>query len=138
MATGFTHTCSNCSYSVSTSGPHEFYRDADGVRKPYGHPAPFSDEARERGIYGLSGALYCAKCDEVFDVILVEFEEPAQNDIMVWGGRCTPKQGYRGRRVIKCPKCTIRNLILIRQEGEEPMCPRCRRGRLIGRAEWIS
>jgi len=45
-----------------TSGPWEFYRDEEGRRKPFGNPVPISKGAAERGIYGLSGKLYCPNC----------------------------------------------------------------------------
>jgi len=56
MGAGYSHRCNKCGYSVSTSGPWEFYRDNKGERRHYGHPVPFSDEARKRGIHGLYGS----------------------------------------------------------------------------------
>ena len=127
MGAGFVHNCDNCGYSVNTSGPWEFYRDKEGNRKPYGHPGPMSREAKKRGIWGFSEDQYCPKCDEVFDVIVVEFAGPNQ--------RWAPKDEYKK---IKCPKCGVRNLIFVSQEGKEVTCPRCRKGKWIGRMEYIS
>jgi len=79
MGAGYIHVCSDCGYSVSTSGPSEFYRDREGKRKIYGHPDPLSFEALERGIYGFSGEVYCPNCDKVFDLVLVELKKPFED-----------------------------------------------------------
>lgn len=131
MASVFSHTCDNCGYCVHTSGPHEFYRDSNGNRKPYGHPVPLSEEAKQRGIYGSSEILYCAKCDEVVDVILVEYEQPIGVTGVGWSGPCIPKDEYKEEKPIKCPKCGMQELFYAALEGEEPICPRCRKGKLI-------
>ena len=136
MATFFSHTCENCGYSVHTSGPHEFYRDSDGNRKQYGHPVPLSEEAKQRGIYGSSGILYCAKCDEVVDVITFEYEKPIKSDGVGWSGPGIPKYEYKEEKPIKCPKCGGQDLIP--SEDEEVACPRCRKGKLIGKVEFIT
>jgi DNA-directed RNA polymerase subunit M/transcription elongation factor TFIIS len=138
MGAGYVHKCNECGYSVSTSGPWEFYRDSKGKRKPYGHPVPMSEEARQRGIYGLSGALYCPNCDEVFDLILVEFKKPSQDSLSVWGGMCEPKDEFKDEGAVKCPKCDNRNLILGPMEDREVTCPRCKEGKMVGEMEWIS
>lgn len=139
MGAGYVHKCNKCGYSVSTSGPWEFYRDSKGKRKPYGHPVPMSEEARQRGIYGLSGELYCPNCDEVFDLILVEFKEPSQDSLSVWGGMCEPIDEFKDEEgAVKCPKCGNRNLILGPMEDREATCPRCKYGKLVGKMEWIS
>lgn len=39
--------CDNCGYKVETSGPWDFYRDTEGKRKTYGHPKPYSREAKD-------------------------------------------------------------------------------------------
>ena len=84
MCVGYIYECDKCSYSVSTSGPWEFYRDSKDKRKPYGHPGPDSKEAKERGIYGFSADLYCPKCDKIFDVVLLEFTEPLPDYFAAW------------------------------------------------------
>ena len=138
MGAEYSHKCNKCGYFVSTSGPWEFYRDSKGDRKFYGHPVPISDEARQRGIYGLSGELYCSNCDETFDLILVEFKKPSQDSSSVWSGKCEPKNEFKGEGAVKCPKCGSTNLILGPVEDREVACPRCKEGKLVGKMEWIS
>ena len=79
MGAHYTYRCEACGHEVSTSGPWEFYRDEQGRRQAYGHPVPCSKEAARRGVYGLSGELYCPTCDRVFDLVLVEFKQPVRN-----------------------------------------------------------
>ena len=138
MGAGFIHKCDKCGYSVSTSYPWEFYRDSKGKRKPYGHPVPTSEEARQCGIYGLSGEVYCPNCDKTFDLILVEFKEVSQDSLSVWGSRCEPKDEFKKEGAVKCPECGGINLILEPVENREVTCPRCNKGKLVGHMEWIS
>jgi len=97
-----------------------------------------SEEARQRGIYGLSGELYCPNCDEVVDLILVEFKKPSQDSLSVWGGMCEPRDEFKDEGAVKCPKCDNRNLILGPMEDRGVTCPRCKEGKLVGEMEWIS
>ena len=138
MGAGYVHKCDKCGYSISTSGPWEFYLDSTGKRKPYGHPTPISREAKKRGIYGLSGELYCVDCNMTFDLILVEFKKPSLDALSVWGGRCELKDEFNDEGAVKCPKCGGRNLILGPVEDGEITCPRCKEGELVGAIEWIS
>jgi len=138
MGAGYIHECDKCGYSVSTSGPSEFYRDSTGERKPYGHPSPISKEAKKCGIYGLSADLYCPNCDKNFDLILVEFKKPSKDGIGVWTGGCEPKDEFKGKNAVKCPKCGSTNLVLGPDEDRKITCPRCKEGRLVGKMEWIS
>ncbi|MFW6035856.1 MAG: hypothetical protein ACOCRZ_06335 [Halothermotrichaceae bacterium] len=134
MGSVYVHTCSNCGYTVETSGPWEFYRDSEGKRKLYGHPAPVSEEARERGIYGLSAKIYCPECDNVHDLIIVEYKKSTDNTLQVWLGECEPKN----TEVPECPGCGNRKLVFVPDEDRKVKCPRCNEGVLEGRQEWIS
>jgi len=138
MGAGYILRCDKCGYSVSTSGPWEFYRDSNGNRKPYGHPGPASKEAEQSGIYGLSGRLYCPKCDKTFNLVMGEFAKPSQESLLVWLGRCEPKDEFKQEGTVKCPKCGGTNMILESVEGKEIVCPRCKEGKLVGEMEWIS
>lgn len=84
MATSYISRCNSCGYEVKTEGHYEFYRDEKGEVKLYGHPVPFSDEARQRGIYGYYSYLYCGICDKVQKIIIKEFKTPHYNE---WGKR---------------------------------------------------
>lgn len=138
MGAKFRHKCDRCGHCVFTSGPWEFYRDSKGNRKPYGHPVPTSEDAKQRGIYGLSGDIYCPKCDKVFDLVLVEFVKPALDSLMVWAGGCEPRGEFKREGAVKCPLCDSIDLILETSENREVLCPRCKAGKLLGGVEWIS
>jgi DNA-directed RNA polymerase subunit M/transcription elongation factor TFIIS len=138
MGAGFAFTCGKCGYTVQTSGPWEFYRNAKGERKDYGHPSPRSKEAERQGVYGLSGELYCAHCDKVFDVILVEYKEPAREALGVWTGGCEPKDEYKDPDAVKCPQCGSTALVLEPEEGQGIPCPRCKEEQMVGEMAWIS
>jgi DNA-directed RNA polymerase subunit M/transcription elongation factor TFIIS len=138
MGTGYTYKCDRCGYAVSTSGPWEFYRDSKGNRKPYGHPVPTSQEAKERGIYGFSGDLYCPKCDKIFDVVLVEFTGPLRDYFAAWAGWREPRDEFKEEGGVKCPECHVTNMIWDTSEAEKVVCPRCKEGILHGEVIWIA
>ncbi len=138
MGACFSHRCDRCGYVVTTSGPWEFYRDAEGQRKPYGHPVPMSREALEQGIAGLSANLYCVHCDKVFDLIVVEFKTPARDALSVWAGNCEPQEVFKKEGAVKCPECGATALLLEGDENPQKTCPRCKAGTLISQREWIS
>jgi len=138
MGASYIHKCNNCGYSVSTSGPWEFYRGKSGRRKLYGHPSSVSTEAKQYGIAGLSGKLYCIVCDKVLDLILVEFEHPSKESMDVWSGRCKPMSKYELPESVKCRKCGNTELLLEPFDNSNISCPRCNKGQLVGNMEWIS
>lgn len=65
MSSYYSHGCDRRAYTVIASGPREFYRDAQGQRRPYGHPIPASQKARERGTARLAANLYGPEYDRV-------------------------------------------------------------------------
>jgi len=141
MGSAYFHKCTNCGYSVRTSGLWEFYRDKEGNKKPYGHPGPVSKEAEKRGIYGFSANVYCPKCDEVFDLIVVEFEKPIKGieaGLFAWLGKWEPKEEFLKEGGLGCPKCSNHKLILGPREDIRVMCPRCKEGKLIVERRLIS
>jgi ribosomal protein S27E len=144
MGSQYIHRCNHCGYSVTTSGPWEFYRDAQGEIKPYGHPVPASEEAQERGIYGLSATLYCSECEKTYSLILVEFKKPFfRGDGSIWldkheAGECEPREEYKRGDAVKCPKCDNTKMILEPEEKREMPCPKCGKGLLEGFMELIS
>lgn len=138
MGAGYTYKCDNCGYSVSTSGPWEFYRDSKGNRKPYGHPVPTCEEAKERGIYGFSADVYCPKCDRIFDVVLVEFTAPTRDYFLAWGGWGEMEAVFGQKGSLECPECHAANLIWDTKTAREVACPRCREGMLKGEMTWMA
>lgn len=140
MAAGYFWRCSKCIRSFSTAGPWEFYRDHQGNRKSYGHPGPASDEATRSGVWGLSGDVYCPDCDKTFkDLVLVDFKKPYRG-FSVWIDldSCDPKDGFNDEGMGKCPEFGGTNLILESVEDKQVTCPRCKKGKLIGKMDWIS
>ncbi len=138
MGAWYSHKCDNCSYEVQTDGPWEFYRDKNGKRKPYGHPIPCSTEAEESGIAGLSGSLYCSKCDHVSEMILVEFKKPTNEKLHVWDGRLEPEDKYKKEGAVKCPKCGNTDLLFGENNEIEFKCPRCKKGKFKSTMTMIS
>ena len=128
MGTGYFHHCSHCSFSLSTSGPWEFYRDEEGNRQAYGHPIPLSPEAEERGIWGYSAEIYCLQCMELQETILVEWGDPREEDFPLQEIPDTPPT---------CPICQSKKVIFEASRRELP-CPQCKKGTLKGEVEWIS
>jgi hypothetical protein len=132
MGAGFIIRCSKCEFSVTTSGPWEFYRNWIGKRKPYGHPGPINFIAKMRGIFGFSGILYCLHCDEIFDVILSEFKKPIKDGSSPWGDDHELKDEFKEEKKAQCPKCGNRDMIFSPGESDEITCPRCKEGKLEG------
>ena len=142
MGTVFEHRCTFCDYRFETSGLWEFYRDDDGHIQPYGHPVAASREARERGVYGLRGTVYCPSCDAVVDVVLEEYKRPHKTPDLdspsVWLSFPERLDEYKTGELPECPTCGDKNLVL----GDEPQvglrCPRCQMGRIVARATRVS
>jgi len=127
MGSIYIYKCDHCGYELETSGPWEFYRDEKDQMKPYGHPAPLSDEAAESGIYGLYGKMYCPVCKKVRKVILVEFKNPCRDPFDLWVERnCEPKEEYKGPP--RCPVCGSTELLLKPSLHREIICPKCGKG----------
>lgn len=137
MGAKFVHQCDNCGYSVSTSGPWEFYRDNNGNLKPFGYPGPMCEEAEQRGIYGLYAELYCPSCDEVRTVVLFEAEKPSNPASSANGSMPAPRNEFKRRHAPRCPECGNTHL-LFTPATKEVICPRCKKGKLVGKMEWIS
>lgn len=133
MGAGYSFACHSCGYSVKTSGPWEYYRDAGGRVRPYGHPVPASVEAARAGIWGLVGHVFCPSCRGAKEVILQEFARPAYRSIEVWGGRAEVRPEYREEPT--CPDCSG-PVYLGNLEGQA--CPVCRKGNFRGGMEWVS
>lgn len=130
MGMGQEWKCSNCDYTILTSGPHEFYRDKSGQLKPYGHPGASTKEAEEAGIKGFYVHWYCPECRQVEDVILAEFGE-ARDELTAWGGLGEPSSQHEPL----CPKCSTE---LKHTIDENDICPKCNKGNFELSGSWIS
>ena len=117
MAAFWDWKCSNCGFTVETSGSHEFYRDDNGELRPYGHPpSGASIEAEEKGVKGFYVCGYCTKCDTIKTAITREFNIPVHNwhchiPANIEVKSFTPICGECGTELIRyfvdkpCPKC---------------------------------
>ena len=131
MTEKYKYKCDNCGYSFYTSGPWEFYLDSEGRRKPYGRPKPISQEAKERGIYGLEADVYCLNCSKVFNIILTEFKKPISHITEMLTKKLKPKSKYTKPRKAKCPGCGESRLTIELDEEWGVLCPRCKTGKLV-------
>jgi len=138
MGAGYRIQCDKCGHVVQTSRPWEFYRDAKGRAKDYGHPQPSSDEASIAGIAGLRAMLYCPDCDKTSEVIIVEFKTSSKDALAVWSGRCEPMDEYCREDAVKCPQCRGANMLMVPDEGETIPCPRCKDRKMSGAMDFIT
>ena len=133
MGRSITYGCNSCGHTVTFSGPWEFYRDAKGRRKPYGHPVPVSREAENRGICGLSAQMYCPSCHRGVDIIVVEFTEPVVETLSVWSRAWRPKPAYsdwESKIAYRCPECGWDHVIT-QPPGRDWKCPKCKAGAMV-------
>lgn len=135
------YKCDRCGYSVSTSGPWEFYRDATGIMRLHTYPDPPCREAQEHNIYGCSARLHCLDCDEPFDLVLFEFEKPCSRQgiydaLDQLEAELKTEGKLRGAEPIECPKCHGMNLIPGPPDGGQQTCPRCKEGKLVRGERW--
>jgi hypothetical protein len=123
MGAGTKYGCDKCGYSFETYGPWEFYRDAQGNIKPYGHPVPASVEAAESGIHGFMETKYCLACRKLVDILLVEFNAPRDY--------CSAWFGTSGLDTSVCPDCGGTDLLYYDLEDRTILCPKCNEGKLV-------
>lgn len=136
MAAGTRWKCTHCGYKVTTSGLHEFYRDSEGTRKPYGHPLPNSVEAAECGIRGFSKRAYCPACDAIRDVVVMEFDD-STGPGGAWKRALEVAKAYSdigGLFECICPECKTKLL----EELADVECPRCKQGVFKYEINWVS
>ncbi len=110
MATFYNHGIDEGDSSFPTLDPHEVYRNRTGGRPRYEQPTLMGEEAKEQDIYGFCGDLYCPYCQETFDFILVEFEEPFVDFLSAWRERILKEMD---EDITQCPRCGRRNMELV-------------------------
>ena len=121
MAAYWDHKCDGCGLEFTTSGGWEFYRDAVGEVRPYGHPLPASEEAAAAGVYGTCCTAWCPACQECVDVVEVEMGSPLARTPFMW-----LELGRQERQPRVCPKCGGTETIVDGDpHGETAPCPRC-------------
>ena len=120
MGAGTEWKCNNCGYTINTSGPWEFYRNAVGRRGVYGHPKPTSKEAAQTGIKGYFVKWYCPNCRTVEDSVEIEFKEHVDRHEQ-WNQleMALPPKAF-------CTSCGAE--LQERLDGDE-ICPKCNKGK---------
>lgn len=122
MATIWQHKCASCDYTFETSGPHEFYLDAEGKLADYGHPLASSREAESAGISGFYGRMWCLNRDESVTVVVREFEHPVGRHDGIWMPGALPVKPV----VVECPACGDDSPVMgDRPFGKSVPCPKC-------------
>jgi hypothetical protein len=125
MATFYGSICGSCGYRFSSSSPHEFWRDRNGVLRDYGHPRASSPDAERAGVHGIYSRMWCLNCETNVDVVTREFEHPVARHGL-W--RLLLTGGAPEKRVsVVCPICSedIGLVVGTQPFGEEFPCPKC-------------
>lgn len=121
MAIFWHHECA-CGCSFDTSGQHEFFRDAIGGLRLYGHPLAKSPEAKAAGIAGFCGKMHCLACDSAVDVVMREFQHPQSRDADLWTPNAIPLKPVE----VRCPACGDESPVMGDLPfGDEIPCPMC-------------
>jgi len=122
MATFWRHECDTCGYAFETSGPHEFFMDADGKPADYGHPLAKSHEAESAGISGFYGRMWCLNLDRSVDVVIREFVHAVGRYDDIWSPGAHPEKTVE----IVCPDCGDGSPVMgDLPHGESIPCPKC-------------
>lgn len=110
MATFYNRGIDEGDSSFSTLDPREFYRDGTDGGPRYEQPTLRGEESKDQGIYGFCGDLYCPHCQETFDFILVEFEQPFLDFLSAWREIIMKEMD---EDITQCPRCGRRNMQLV-------------------------
>ncbi len=110
MATFYNHGFDEDDGSFSRLDLREFYSNGTREGARYEHPTLMKEEAKEGGIFGFCGDLYCPHCQETFDFILVEFEQPFMDFLSAWREIIMKEMD---EDVTQCPRCGRRNMQLV-------------------------
>ncbi len=110
MATFYNRGIDEGDSPFSTFDPREFYRNGTGGGPRYERTTLMGKESKDQGIFGFCGDLYCPHCQETFDFILVEFEQPLLDFLSAWREIILQEMD---EDVTQCPKCGRRNMQLV-------------------------
>jgi len=128
MGAEYQYTCEKCGFYIITSGPWEFSRDERGGLIFYMEMV----EPETGGIDGLSGSIYCPDCNKVYDMILVEFDQPEHTNFNIWSLWSDPGNSFLKQNEVKCAVCGGNRLILEPEDNIYINCPNCNLGVLKG------
>jgi hypothetical protein len=133
MPFGYDWECRKCHYSIRTGGLWEFYIDEHGLRQPYGHPVPVSEEAIKAGVKGFFGLWYCPKCRQIINKVVIEFDVPIDGSFNanLAGLEKTGKKEYPAI----CDKC---GSDLIEYLDKHNLCPACNKGHFKQTSRFMS
>ena len=110
MATIHNYGIDEGDFSFSILELRQFFRNRAEVRPRYEQPTLMNEEAKGGDIFGFCGDLYCPHCQETFDFILIEFEQPFRDSFSAWREIIMREMD---EDVAQCPRCGRRNMQLI-------------------------
>ncbi len=121
--------CSECGYSVGTSGPWHFILDEHGNRNYLKTPPSDSEPKAPYNGVGSYAHMYCSTCDETYGILLSEVIGPRL-------GRMPESLRNRfelARHDGLCPICGDDATLLHNQSGDtHVLCPHCNKGTFHG------
>ncbi len=94
--------------SFSAIGFSRFYQNRAVKRQRFSQAVLMGEEGKKQGVYGFGAELYCPYCEEVFDFILIEFENTEAASSFAWGEINLEEFEVD---LMKCPKCGNRELV---------------------------
>jgi len=101
------HDPNDWASSFSELGFSQFFKNRAVKRRRFGQPVLMREEGKKQNIYGFGAELYCPYCDEIFDFILLEFENSGAPSSPGWGE--INLEEFE-EDLMKCPKCGNREL----------------------------
>ena len=133
MPFGNIWTCTQCGYSIRTSGVWEYYIDKHGRPQRYGHPYPNSRAAKKSGVKGFTQEGYCPSCRDVRDVIVAKFASPLNGSLEALLAFDNPDIKHQEFPPI-CDKCNIP----LKDNLEGDSCPKCNIGHFVEDGRFMS
>ena len=110
MATFYNHDIDEGDPFLSRLDLPQLYRNGEGAKSRYEQPTLVDEEAKEQDIYGFCGDLYCPHCQETFDFILVDFQQPFLDFFAAWREIIIKEMD---EDIAQCPRCGHRNMQLL-------------------------
>jgi hypothetical protein len=110
MATFHNHDIDEKDSFLSGLDGRQLYAKRAGAKSRYEQPTLRDEETKEQDIYGFCGDLYCPHCQETFDFILIDFEQPFVDFFSAWREIIMREMG---EDIAQCPRCGHRNMQLV-------------------------
>lgn len=145
--------CNVCKYEVITYGMSGFRYNSVGEKEQFS--LSLRQNNIKNGVDGICAKIYCIACDEVFDIILLEYKRCIYEYNELFDRNTELIEGYSMevyKKILKnnregyfsieaknrlsntkqvCPMCSKRNTLLLYGNGIfEASCPRCSSGKM--------